>query len=498
MREATCSPAEEAARLRASISGLADGHPELSASTLLTRGQKRFGVVVGVYLVFGLITDAVATAIAVMTVVVTFYAAVVVDRIALFARSRRPGTVEEVGDAEALAVPDDALPVYTVLVPAYREPEIIATLLAHLDRLDYPRDRLDVKLLLEADDDATIDAVRASGAGDHVEVVLVPPSAPRTKPKALNYALTLARGEIVTIYDAEDEPEPLQLRRAAVALRRSPPEVACLQARLSFSNAGQNLITKWFTLEYLTWFAYLLPGLVDVGAPLPLGGTSNHFRRAVLDELGGWDPHNVTEDADLGLRLARAGYRCGVLDSVTLEEPNNDLINWVKQRSRWYKGYFQTALVHLRRPSRVRAELGWVGFAHVVLFVLGTPLLAALNPLFWLMTLLWFLGHPHVIKEVFPGPLFYTGTLVWVFGNFLVAYLTILTTRLSGRVELLWAAVLVPLYWVMMSMAAAKAAYQLIVTPTFWEKTTHGLHLPHHATAGGGGAPAAPPGVAPG
>jgi cellulose synthase/poly-beta-1,6-N-acetylglucosamine synthase-like glycosyltransferase len=225
------------------------------------------------------------------------------------------------------------------------------------------------------------------------------------------------------------------------------------------------------------WFSLFLPGLVELGSPLPLGGTSNHFRRPILEELGAWDAHNVTEDADLGIRMARLGYRCGVLDSTTLEEANSDFVNWVKQRSRWYKGYLQTVLIHLRHPLETRRQIGTKGFVQFVLFVGGTPLLAVLNPVFWLTTTVWFIGHPHVIKTLYPAPIFYVATATWIFGNFLVAYLTVLTCRLNQRTELVIAAILVPIYWIMMAVAAIKAFYQLFVTPSFWEKTTHGLDV---------------------
>jgi cellulose synthase/poly-beta-1,6-N-acetylglucosamine synthase-like glycosyltransferase len=212
-----------------------------------------------------------------------------------------------------------------------------------------------------------------------------------------------------------------------------------------------------------------------------LGGTSNHFRRSALEDLGAWDPFNVTEDADLGIRLARRGYRCGVLESTTLEEANSDFVNWVKQRSRWYKGYLQTALIHLRDPRTVYQELGWRGFTQLVLFVLGTPVLAVLNPIFWLLTAFWFVATPHFITVLFPAPLYYPAVLCWVLGNVLVAYLTVMTCKLMECYELIWAALAVPLYWMMMAIAAIKAFWQLIATPSFWEKTVHGLAHPPQA-----------------
>jgi cellulose synthase/poly-beta-1,6-N-acetylglucosamine synthase-like glycosyltransferase len=217
--------------------------------------------------------------------------------------------------------------------------------------------------------------------------------------------------------------------------------------------------------------------LASVRAPIPLGGTSNHFRREVLRGLGGWDPFNVTEDADLGIRMFREGYSVRVLESATLEEANSDFVNWIKQRSRWYKGYLQTFFIHLREPINTYEELGGRGFFHFCVFVGGTPILAMLNPVFWLLTAVWFVAHPAFIKALFPAPIYYLGLACWVFGNFLLVYLTVLSCRVIRRGELLWAALCVPLYWTMMAMAATKALLQLVITPSFWEKTVHGLNL---------------------
>lgn len=464
-------------RLRASVSGLAEKAPDLSAVEVFSQPQRRGLVALLVVLALGAILVPVDTAIAIFGLVTLFYAAATVNRILLFVRSQRAGTVESVTDAEAAAVPGEELPAYTILVPAYHEPEVIESLVVNLGKLDYPTTLLDVKLLLEADDHETIDALGNLDLGEHIEIVPIPPCQPRTKPKALNYGLSLARGELVTIYDAEDEPDPLQLRRAAVALTRLDSNVACMQAKLSYRNVDQNLITRWFTLEYAMWFSLFLPGLASMQVPIPLGGTSNHFRRRVLEMIGGWDPHNVTEDADLGMRLQREGYSIRILESITLEEANSDFVNWVRQRSRWYKGYLQTWLIHMRRPVDLWRSIGPSGFLQFNLFAGATPMLAVLNPLFWVMTVIWFIGHPNFIKATFPAPVFYVGLLCWSLGNFAIAYLTVITCRTIKRVELFWAAVLVPLYWVMMSIAAAKAVLQLLLAPTFWEKTRHGLDI---------------------
>ena len=495
VRSRHLDPTEAASSLEFSIEGLARTRPELSAKRLVSRRSAAVLAGAGVALAVLLGIAPLATCIALISILVVAYLAVTVNRIVLFIKSHEEGAVRRVADSEARSVPDEALPVYTLLIPAYREPEVIGSLLAHIDALEYPHEKLDVKMLLEADDAETIAAVEAINPPDYVELILVPPSEPRTKPKALNFALAFVEGSILTIYDAEDEPDPLQLRKAALVLAQSSDQVACLQAKLSFGNADQNMITRWFTLEYAMWFELFLPGLAALEAPIPLGGTSNHFRVDVLRSLGAWDPHNVTEDADLGFRLARHGYRCEVLDSTTLEEANSDFVNWVKQRSRWYKGYLQTGLVHLRRPRRSWRDLQPKGLAELILFILGTPVLALLNSVSWGMALTWFAFQPHVIKELFPAPLFYPAMLSWVAGNFVVVYLHVLTCKLLRRFDLTVAAALVPVYWIMMAVAAAKATYQLVVTPSFWEKTTHGLkHVPGDPRSAGGSEPPGPGG----
>lgn len=210
-----------------------------------------------------------------------------------------------------------------------------------------------------------------------------------------------------------------------------------------------------------------------------------HIKRDVLEHAGGWDPHNVTEDADLGMRLRRLGHRTLVLGSTTLEEANSDFVNWVKQRSRWYKGYLQTWLVHSRHPLRLWRELGWKGFLAFHLIIGGTPFISLINPVFWTLLLLWIAGKPALVAALFPGPIYYPAMFCLAIGNFLVVYTNVavvytnlVVVRQAGHDRLLLAMLLTPCYWVMMSIAAVKAVLQLIIAPWHWEKTTHGLDQP--------------------
>jgi len=460
--------------LRHAIDGLRDEHPMQSAARPLV-GWQRGALWVVLVLIAGLVAwQPQETAVGLVAICTLAYVVTMTDRVLMFKAglASRPIIVS---DEDARAVPDRELPRYTILVPAYNEPEVVADLIGAMAALEYPPDKLQVLLLLEADDEVTIDAARGCAESDAITIVLVPPAEPRTKPKACNYGLHFATGDIVTIYDAEDLPEPLQLRRVAVAFRQLPDSVACVQAKLAYHNGNQNLLTGWFTAEYALWFGYLLPGMMRSGSPIPLGGTSNHLRRDILDEIGAWDPFNVTEDADLGLRIDASGYHTAVIDSETLEEANSDPINWVRQRSRWYKGYLQTWLVHIRRPRQVLRTLGPRSFMRFNLVLAGTPIIAVLNLVFWLITILWFLGQPSYVGAVFPWYIYFPALISLILGNAATLYMNLITLREDDRADLLVPALTVPAFWLMMSVAAAKGLYQLIRNPSYWEKTFHGL-----------------------
>ena len=462
-------------RLAMSIDGLHERAPELSARQTLSKGQRRVFLGALLLLVLSLVVALPVAAIALVTLGTAVYLLTFMGWLRLAMAALRRPAILTVTDADAFAIADEELPLYTVLVPAYKEAEVIGQTIAALEDLIYPSDRLDIKLLLEEDDTETIAAARAARPAAHIHIVTVPGAHPRTKPKACNYGLTTATGEIVTIFDAEDRPDPLQLRRAVAAFRRVDDSVACLQARLSYHNAHQNVLTRWFTVEYGSWFTMLLPALASSGGPVPLGGTSMHIRRSVFDAVGPWDPYNVTEDADFGVRIYRYGYRTAVLDSTTFEEANSDFLNWVKQRSHWHKGYMVTWLVHMRDPARLRRELGTAGFLRFNLLIGGTPAVVLLNPVFWFVSVLWFTLHPAFVLFLFPPWLFYPALLCVVVGNFFVYFAGIVGCRMTGLSGLVGAALLAPLYWLMMSIAAVKALAQLLTVPSKWEKTVHGL-----------------------
>lgn len=393
------------------------------------------------------------------------------------------------------------LPIFTILVPLYKEREEAVKVLHTVESLDYPRDKLDVKLLLEEDDPETITALKAEPLPDYVHLMVVPHSMPKTKPKACNHGLAAARGEYLVIFDAEDRPDCDQLKKVVLAFRRALPRVVCLQAKLNYYNPDQNWLTKWFTLEYTAWFDLFLPGLHALGAPIPLGGTSNHFRTQVLRDIGGWDPFNLTEDADLGIRLHAAGYRTQVVDSVTWEEANSRLGNWIRQRSRWVKGYIQTHLAHSRSNLLSLSRLGPFSWASFLLTVGGLSAVLLLNPAFWIIGLVYlalWVGQTTGLTEAGPWQLRYydrvadlpgapmtlwaqLSQLFWlaavglVIANGVFILINIFACMRRGLWRMLPQALLSPIYWVLISIAAWKGFLQLFTRPFYWEKTTHGL-----------------------
>ncbi|CAA0117289.1 Beta-monoglucosyldiacylglycerol synthase [Mycolicibacterium vanbaalenii] len=473
MLDAT-SPADREYALRRAIDGLRDDDPLRSASIPVTRWQRVVLWSLLVLVIACAIWDLLATAVVLIGLCTAAYLATMTDRVLIFRQGLASRAIV-IPDERARSIPGCELPPYTILVPAYNEPEVVGDLIGAMANLEYPRDKLQVLLLLEADDEVTIAAAQGCAESDAITILLVPPAEPRTKPKACNYGLYFATGEIVTIFDAEDIPEPLQLRRVVAAFRDLSGDVACIQAKLVYHNGHQNILAGWFTAEYGLWFGYLLPGMMGSTSPIPLGGTSNHLRREVLDEIGAWDPFNVTEDADLGLRIAANGYRTAVIDSHTLEEANSDPINWVRQRSRWYKGYLQTWLVHIRRPVKLYRILGPRSFVRFTLVLAGTPIIAVLNLVFWLITLVWFLGQPSVVEDVFPNYIYFPALVALVLGNAATLYMNLIALREDDRSDLLVAGLTVPAFWLMMSVAAAKGCYQMVRNPSYWEKTFHGL-----------------------
>jgi cellulose synthase/poly-beta-1,6-N-acetylglucosamine synthase-like glycosyltransferase len=489
-----------------------------------------------------------------------------------FSGSRRS---VRVSDKDLKELEERSLPIYTILIPIYHEAKILSHIIENVYKIDYPHEKLDVKILMEEKDTETIneaerlglfgkpktviapiipvtrmtkpicmgrlepsmrvidgdantvgalESVKATNGGNSglvltvkcnggetmeipesfvhsaddvvllkgkldelmvqyldslkvFDAVVVPDAEIKTKPRACNYGLLRAKGEYCVVFDAEDDPDPDQLKKAAIAFSRAGEDVVCLQSRLNFYNSKENLLTRWFSLEYSFWYDYYLDGLDLVGAPLPLGGTSNHFRTKKLREIGGWDPYNVTEDADLGLRISRNGLKTAMLNSYTFEEANNKLGNWIRQRSRWNKGHVQTYLVHMRHPRRLLREMGWKQFFYFQLTFGGNIFLPLVNPLLWAVTALTLL-KPGMFNFLFFYPIVYVCIFNLIIGNGVFILLHIGPYVMKKNYTSIPFALIIPLYWVLISIGDWRGVIQLVTKPFYWEKTQHGLsHL---------------------
>lgn len=450
---------------------------QTAARTQLSRGQVRWMIIVLLLAIAGLwagfsLMDYLIGVIALITIA---YLANVLFTIFVISRGSTETSVCLKTQAKALEWA--TLPTYSVLVPLFKEVSVLDQLIHNLCQLRYPLGKLRIMLLVEEDDTDLSLALRIKQLPPQFEVLRIPHSLPKTKPKALNVGLSWVESDLVTVYDAEDQPDPMQLLKAVAAFRNADSSVVCVQAALEYHNPKQNLLTRFFASEYAVWFRLFIPGLSRARLLFVLGGTSNHFKTSALRELGGWDPYNVTEDADLGIRIARAGYRIIAIDSVTYEEANSDPWNWVRQRSRWIKGYMQTYLVHMRNPVRLLRELGIGKFITFQLMVGFAPLANLLNPVFWIMTLVYLLTGSDFIESLFPTTIFYIGAVCLFVGNVITIYVKMNGALLQGEYASIKWMLAAHGYWLLMCIAAWRAVFQLIFRPHFWEKTVHGLHL---------------------
>ncbi|MCO5063438.1 MAG: glycosyltransferase [Rhizobiaceae bacterium] len=451
---------------RFATKGLFDFAPEFSASIRMNAAQGIGLGAIAVIFVQMLFLQFGATVFAIHVAATVFFIGCTTLRVA--ASFQRPPTRSLLGDARR------AEPVYSVLVALWREAHMVPQLMGALSQLAWPVDRLEIKLICEADDPDTIAAIRAHPLSLMVEVIAVPPSLPRTKPKALRYALPMCRGEFVVLYDAEDIPHPHQLQEAWRVFDNAPAELACLQAPLEIVNGEASWIARCFAFEYAALFRGLVPWLASLKIAFPLGGTSNHFRRAALDAVGAWDPHNVTEDADLGIRLARHGYSAGVLTRPTFEAAPDALADWRPQRARWNKGWLQTWLVHMRSPVRLLRELGFGSFIVTQLVLFGMVFSALVHPA--MIVALLYLAFAIVAGVSFGrfDLALVAMDIASIFGGY-AGFLVLGWTRLRPKERMsFWKVVAAtPAYWMLISVSAWKAVKDLVLNPFYWDKTNH-------------------------
>lgn len=468
--------------VKSSVFELLNRDPDSSALVTFTTAQLVIIFLILGFLTIGLVFDFKAITIGVNVAMSSFFLIAIIFKLFLSLVGSRFELHQAVTKDEVKAVVDNELPIYTILLPVYKEDKLIKKLIWNLQSLDYPREQLDIKLLIEEDDDLTLNAVRNLDFPAIFEVIVVPFHMPKTKPKACNYGIHFSRGKYLTIYDAEDIPDTDQLKKVVSLFEKLPDNYICVQSALNYFNRNENFLTRMFTLEYSYWFDYMLPGLDTLDIPIPLGGTSNHFKLDALIELGAWDPFNVTEDADLGVRAYAKGYKVALVNSTTYEEANNEPFNWVRQRSRWIKGYMQTYLVHMRNPVKLIKKIGWKGFIGFNFFVGATPVTFLVYPILLFIFLAYVVFNINAIKTLFPDWVLFMSIFNLMVGNILMIYVNMMAVFKRRFYELILFAIANPIYWLMHSAAAYMGLYQLVVKPFYWEKTNHGLSKVNSAT----------------
>lgn len=499
-------------------------HNQLVLGTLMGLGLTAFVIFLG-----PLVLIQVATAVSVLLYIAGFFNQLIVTLASCIGRetpvewitddmehpAATPGLITFT-KAEIQSLTDSDLVMVTSIIPMFHEGDkkydkksgfllkdgeftTVAPHIEAISNMDYPPHLRDIIFALEEDDKETIAAVRrqieAFNIQDISRVMIKPPAEvsvpdgngrtkkiptefyPQTKPNACNWALKMARGLITVIWDAEDKPEPDQIKKAVAAFRKSPKEMVCVQAKLEYANSDTNFWTACFTAEYAKNFDVTLPGLSRLGLPIPLGGTSNYFKTEFLRKEGAWDSYNVTEDRDLGYWIAVRKKLVGIFDSVTWEEACSVRKSWIKQRSRWIKGTMVTYLVHMKNPIQLYRDLGFKQFLSFQMECGVNPLLLLISPIYWLTTAVYLVTGSHFIESLYPGPIFYLGLLCLLIGNLsflMFNFVGCIRRKIYSKKVILYN-LLAPLYWAFMSWAALIAFYQLVRKPHYWEKTEHGL-----------------------
>ena len=475
MQAAKADRPQQAFWIDQAVNGLRRAKPEFSAASALAVWQRRFLIIVLPLLAGAAwLAPQAALNVGLYALALPVFGAALLKIYALFfILDRRGEFVAELPSPSI--IPDDDLPTYSLLIALYHEADVAPALVQAMAALQYPISKVEILFLVEAGDVPTRAALERSGLLANMAIISVPPGLPQTKPRALNYGLTFATGERIAVYDAEDIPEPDQLQRAAQAFAQSRMPLACVQARLNVYNSNAGPIARQFTLEYCALFDAILPALAKLGWPIPLGGTSNHFCRAALDEVGGWDPFNVTEDADLGFRMARLGKNIGIIASTTWEEAPVTFAAWFGQRTRWLKGWMQTYLVHMRDPLRLWRELGPWPFIGFQILMAGMIASALVHPLF----------YGFVVAHCWSGscsawPAHGSGAAVWwlalcsLGASYVSAIvLAAIMGRRRGFGYFTSSALYIPLYWLAISAAAYCAVIDLCSFPFYWQKTAH-------------------------
>ncbi len=406
-------------------------------------------------------------------IISVFYIFVVLFKVVMMIASIREEPHEYSPD-EIRAVADSDLPVMTILIPLYKEHTLIPQIFKYLSEFDYPPEKLDIIFILEETDKETAEAFLAQNPPSHFKALLSPDVQPKTKPKAMNVAFRQAKGEYIVIYDAEILPEADQLKKAYLTLK-DHPDVNYLHAKFDVYNLRCNWITRLYAAELTYFYHHFMPGVVCLGFPVPISGHTVFFRRTAIEAVGAWDPYNVAEDCDIGIRLFRHGFGSGMmLESHSWEQSTATIPTWVRQRTRWVQGFIQTTLVQLRYPLLLKKQLKtWRNFCAFLLFVPGNVVQNILNIVQWCLFILWYTTSAPFIQLAYTGPTLYISMVCFVAGNFILTFFWMYGLFSRKHYWTVFWAVLTPIYWVMLGIATIRATYHLFLHPYKWDKTQH-------------------------
>ncbi len=369
----------------------------------------------------------------------------------------------------ALLPPNDCdaqeLPFYSILVPVLDEPGMMQQIATSLAHINYPYQRLEILILLETRDQATMASAMNINWGAHIHLVAVPSGKPNTKARACNYGLSIARGEFVVIFDAEDKPHSDQLRTAAAIFATRDASLVCLQAPLQIHLAHNKWLQNQFALEYKILFSLALQVLSNLNMVMPLGGSSNHFHTESLRKVGGWDAFNLTEDAELSMRLAKNGFRTQMLSPPTIENAPHSLSVWFNQRTRWLTGHIQTWCIHMRHPRDTLNLIGWRNFLAFNAIILGrlfSGLLHASYLIYLLVALPDLVGSQATFTIYLATPI-----------PIILFSVGIIYSPATTWPHKIWLSLTQPFYWALTSLALLNACWRILTSRLDWLKTSH-------------------------
>ncbi len=370
-------------------------------------------------------------------------------------------------------------PLVTILVPLKQENEVIHQTFSAISNLNYPSSSIQGIIIVESTDTLTKKSIETSIIPDGFEVMEIPTLPPFTKGRAIQRALLVAKGKYITIYDAESRPEPNQVIKAVEILEKEKGKT-CLQSIIRIENAKENEITSFFASEFWDWYDKRMVNLHKRGIPFGLGGNSFFLATETLKEVGGWDPFNVTEDAELTVRLIKNNVDIKLMNSITHEACPSTMKNWIKQRTRWSKGLLTTSIIHL-----ISGKFGFKGFTFKQWYHFWLRMYVGnLIPFFFAFIFILFLFQSFSYENfVLVNIVLAINLVPSLIVSMWADKKNFNTMGIKIRIHNLFAVTLI--YWGMYLWAGFRANYEFLFSPLKWHKTDHSNASPREKTIEG-------------